>query len=423
MADEILVQCENVSKKFCRSLKRSLWYGLCDIASELNPRRGQRDIVENEYRSELRRREFWAVDDVSFELRRGESLGLIGRNGAGKSTLLKLLTGLIKPDRGRICMRGRIGALIELNTGFNAILTCRENVYVYGSILGFSRMEIDQKYDAIVDFAELHDFMEAPFQSLSSGMKVRLGFAVAAQMEPDILIIDEVLAVGDVQFRTKCINAVVEISKEAAVIFVSHSMPQVGRLCSDVVLMSKGQAVFQGPTSRGIERYYRECDSDTLAAVSGMDAVVVSDFRIYVDNEEVVPRDERYTIRSGGRFTLDFAHRIPPTVRCFWSHFALIDMEQRSVAQCFSRAARPVFENSGEGRVRVTIDQLPLASGVYRIFLNLVDGQREAGFGSILYHAENLLTLEVVGNDTIGHAPVHLPGEWSTVVAGRRATA
>ncbi len=195
MSDEVLVKVEGVSKKFCRSLKRSLWYGVQDVTSELIGRPGGHD--------ELRKNEFWAVQDVSFELKRGECLGLIGPNGAGKSTLLKMLNGLVKPDRGRITMRGRIGALIELGAGFNPILTGRENIYVNGSVLGFTKKEIDRKFDAIADFAEIGEFIDTPVQNYSSGMRVRLGFAVAAQMEPDVFLIDEILAVGDVGFQNK----------------------------------------------------------------------------------------------------------------------------------------------------------------------------------------------------------------------------
>ena len=178
-----------------------MWYGVKDMGSELFGRRNS-----NPDKPELRPDEFWAVQNVSFELNRGDCLGLIGRNGAGKSTLLKMLNGLLKPDTGRIEMHGRIGALIELGTGFNPILSGRENIYINGSLLGFTKAEIDQKFDAIVDFAEIGEFIDMPVQNYSSGMKVRLGFSVAAQMEPDVLLVDEVLAVGDMNFKLKCIQ-------------------------------------------------------------------------------------------------------------------------------------------------------------------------------------------------------------------------
>lgn len=239
--DEVLVRVENLSKKFCRNLKRSLWYGVQDISGE---------IFGRSKKDTLRKDEFWAVKEVSFELRRGECLGLIGHNGAGKSTLLKMLNGLIKPDQGRIEMNGRIGALIELGAGFNPVLTGRENVYINGQILGFTKKEIDKKYEAIVEFAELQDFMETPVQSYSSGMKVRLGFAIAAQMEPDILIIDEVLAVGDASFRMKCLNKISNMLSNAAVIFVSHNMTQVGRITNHLLMLAKGKVLYDSDDVR-----------------------------------------------------------------------------------------------------------------------------------------------------------------------------
>ncbi len=177
-----------MSKKFCRSLKRSLWYGAADMAREVAGAGTRHD--------RLRKDEFWAVDDVSFELRRGECLGLVGRNGAGKTTLLKVLNGLIKPDSGSIALQGKVGALIALGAGFNPILTGRENIYINGSILGLTKREIHDKMEEIIDFAEIRDFVDSPVQCYSSGMNVRLGFAVAASMNPDILVVDEVLAVG-----------------------------------------------------------------------------------------------------------------------------------------------------------------------------------------------------------------------------------
>lgn len=258
MSDDVLVKCENVSKKFCRGLKRSLWYGVQDICAELNPLQATKSASEEVQRQALRKDEFWAVNDIAFELKRGECLGLIGHNGAGKSTLLKMLNGLIKPDRGKITMKGRIGALIELNAGFNPILTGRENVYIYGTILGFTKQEIDNKYDAIVEFAELDDFMEMPFRSYSSGMKVRLGFAVAAQMEPDVLIIDEVLAVGDVGFRIKCLNRINELLRSTAVIFVSHSIPAITRICDQIMVLRQGNSLFQSSdVATGVDIYYK----------------------------------------------------------------------------------------------------------------------------------------------------------------------
>lgn len=246
---ETLIKVENVSKKFCRSLKKSLWYGMKDLGSELIGRlHGGKEG--------LRPDEFWAVDNVSFELKRGECLGLIGKNGAGKTTLLRMLNGLIKPDKGRIEMRGRVGALIALGAGFNPILTGRENIYVNASVLGLKKKEIDAKFDEIVEFAELGESIDAPVQSYSSGMQVRLGFAVTTALNPDILIIDEILAVGDMGFRAKCYDAIGRLSRKAVIIFISHSMPIVSRLCNRAILMNNGIELFSGSPAKAIEGYY-----------------------------------------------------------------------------------------------------------------------------------------------------------------------
>ena len=251
MSDETLIKVEHVSKKFCRDLKRSLWYGLKDLGNELLGRRHGGD-------GRLRADEFWAVDDVSFELKRGECLGLIGRNGAGKTTLLRMLNGLIKPDAGIIELRGRVGAVIALGAGFNPILTGRENIYVNASVLGLSKHETDRKIDAIIDFAEINKFIDAPVQSYSSGMQVRLGFAIATVVEPDVILLDEVLAVGDARFRVKSFNRLQELISRCAVIFVSHNMAQVTRVCSQLSLMHDGRQIRYGEDLGSIIARYHE---------------------------------------------------------------------------------------------------------------------------------------------------------------------
>jgi lipopolysaccharide transport system ATP-binding protein len=250
--DDVLVQVEQVSKKFCRSLKKSLWYGMKDLGNELIGGNGAG-------RDELRPEEFWAVNDVSFELKRGECLGLIGRNGAGKTTLLKMLNGLIKPDKGRIEMKGRVGALIALGAGFNPILTGRENVYVAGAILGLKVKEIDDKYNSIVTFSELEEFMDTPVQSYSSGMQVRLGFAVAAQMEPDILLLDEVLAVGDAQFQIKCINVIRTLQERGVgIILVSHNMVNILRYSNAGLYLENGKIKSLGSIAEVTSLYLKD---------------------------------------------------------------------------------------------------------------------------------------------------------------------
>lgn len=274
MTDDTLIRVENVSKKFCRSLKRSMWYGVKDLGRELLGGRSQ------EIHDRLRQDEFWAIRDVSFELNRGECLGLIGRNGAGKTTLLRMLNGLIKPDHGRIEIRGRVGALIALGAGFNPILTGRENIYVNGSVLGLGKREIDTKIDEIIDFAEIREFIDAPVQTYSSGMSVRLGFAIAAiLLQPDILFLDEVLAVGDIGFTIKCLNTVRRLTRDAAVVFVSHNMQFVSSFCTRVLVMERGVAQLDSPNpAEGIDRYYAMISHETQISGTGEAEVLGLEF-------------------------------------------------------------------------------------------------------------------------------------------------
>lgn len=273
--NDILVHVEGASKKFCRNLKKSLWYGICDVTKELLPTRNPKS--KNQYSEVLLRPgEFWAIKEISFELRRGECLGLVGHNGAGKTTLLKMLNGLIKPDAGHIEMRGRVGALIALGAGFNPILTGRENIYVNGSILGLTKAEINERIDDIIEFSEIGDFIDSPVQSYSSGMAVRLGFAVATAMNPDVLILDEVLAVGDGNFRSKCIRRIGNLLADCAVIFVSHEPYQIRRICDRILWMDHGQMKFIGDTSSGMDLYSKDlmkASPDVKALINATDSI------------------------------------------------------------------------------------------------------------------------------------------------------
>ena len=252
---DVVLSVNNVSKKFCRNFKRSLLYGVQDISAELTGIRGNVNKT-------LRPQEFWALQDVSFELCKGESIALVGRNGSGKSTLLRLVSGLIKPDAGSIVVKGQVAPLIALGAGFNPILTGRENIYANMSVLGLTRQQIDERFDDVVAFSEIDTAIDAPVQSYSSGMAARLGFACAVYTEPDILVIDEVLAVGDVQFRTKCSRRLGELrEKGVSFILVSHNPNSVRSLCESAVYLKGGIVQSVGETSEVIMNY----ESDALS--------------------------------------------------------------------------------------------------------------------------------------------------------------
>src|ERR1700730_16192353 len=244
----IALQVRNVSKRFARG---EMHDSLRDFIPSLFARLAGRARV-----SSTATREFWALQDVSLELNRGEAFGIIGANGAGKSTILKLITGIMKPTSGQIEVNGRLSALIEVGAGFHPDLTGRENVYLNGCILGMKRQEIARKFDEIVEFAGVAEFMDTPVKRYSSGMYARLGFAVAAHVDPEILLVDEVLSVGDMQFQEKCLNRMREVVKSGTtVIFVSHNLQAVQMLCSRALLLKGGSPAVEGPTTEVLKEY------------------------------------------------------------------------------------------------------------------------------------------------------------------------
>ncbi|NLF30015.1 MAG: ABC transporter ATP-binding protein [Planctomycetes bacterium] len=205
---------------------------------------------------------FWALKDVSFQVTRGEVVGIIGRNGAGKSTLLKILSQITLPTGGRAVIRGRVGSLLEVGTGFHPDLSGRENIYLNGALLGMTRADIARQFDAIVDFSGVEGFLDTPVKRYSSGMRVRLGFAVAAHLEPEILIVDEVLAVGDAEFQKKCLGKMDQVARGGrTVLFVSHNMAAVESLCTRGILLEHGRAVYDGPSGEAVGRYLRSMES------------------------------------------------------------------------------------------------------------------------------------------------------------------
>jgi ABC-type polysaccharide/polyol phosphate transport system ATPase subunit len=215
----------------------------------------------------LRKDEFWALRDVSFDLHNGEALGIVGMNGSGKSTLLRILSGIFPPDEGCVLFRGQISGLIALGAGMHPHMTGRENIYLNGAILGMSRAEIDAKFDQIVEFTELGEFLEAPLSTYSSGMRVKLGFGVAIHREPDILVIDEVLSVGDYAFVNKSLRRLHEYKKKArALIYISHNLEQVRNLCERVVVLDQGRVVKDGPADEALAFYQNRCAAKQLAA-------------------------------------------------------------------------------------------------------------------------------------------------------------
>ena len=336
------IRCEGLSKRF--SLGTRPTYGrLSETLTDLGRRAAGR-LTGRENTAVPADRDLWALRDVSFDVQPGEVVGIIGRNGAGKSTLLKLLTRITPPTSGRATVRGRVGSLLEVGTGFHPELTGRENVYLNGAILGMSRREIARKFDEIVAFAEMERFLDTPVKRYSSGMTVRLAFAVAAHLEPEVLIIDEVLSVGDVEFQKKCLGKVGDASRHGrTVLIVSHNLPSISNLCSRAVMLEGGRIVRQGETGEIVAAY--------LARSRSAGGVVV------YERPEVAPGGEAARLHSvrilqegveGPTADVDIAKEIVVEIT-YWilreavSCFAAIWLRDCSGIDVLASAAAPGF--------------------------------------------------------------------------------
>lgn len=261
MSSGLVICAENLGKRYFLTHQhhgRSRYTALRDVIAE-----GVGRLFSKERSRRIRREEFWALRDVSLEVKQGEAVGIIGRNGAGKSTLLKILSRITEPTTGRVGLKGRVASLLEVGTGFHPELTGAENIFLNGAILGMTRAEIRKKFDEIVAFAEVEKFIDMPVKHYSSGMYMRLAFAVAAHLEPEILVIDEVLAVGDATFQKKCLGKMGDVAKEGrTVLFVSHNMAAVTQLCRNAIHLQNGRVVDSGPAPKVVNRYLALGQSD-----------------------------------------------------------------------------------------------------------------------------------------------------------------
>lgn len=259
----------------------------------------------------------WALKDISFDLEEGKVLGIVGRNGAGKSTLLKILSRVTEPTTGSVTVRGRVGSLLEVGTGFHPELTGRENIYMNGAILGMKRSEIDSKFDEIVDFSEVNQFIDTPVKRYSSGMYLRLAFAVAAHLEPEILVVDEVLAVGDAEFQKKCLGKMGDVAQQGrTVLFVSHNMSAILRLTQEAIVLNKGQLIMRGPTQEAVDYYLSSGQSQAGERTWEADEVPAAAMPFTPISLKVKERSGKVvdTVRSTEPVTVEFEYKLDSSV-------------------------------------------------------------------------------------------------------------
>ncbi|MDQ3425140.1 MAG: ABC transporter ATP-binding protein, partial [Actinomycetota bacterium] len=354
----------------------------------------------------------WALRDVSLDVARGEAVGLIGRNGSGKTTLLRIVARIIKPTAGRVRAEGRIGSLLELGAGFHPDFTGRENVFLNGAIYGLRRTDIRQRFDEIVAFAELEHAIDRPVRTYSSGMTVRLGFAIAAFLDADVLLLDEVFAVGDESFQRKCFGRIARFKQEGGtIVFVSHDASAVERLCERAVLLDSGRVAFDGPTREAIARYRRTLADDTDPAERGAGLREWGSGEATIASAQLVGQEgaERLQFLSGEPFALRVAvsatHGVPPP---------RLQLELRDDAgtlvagQAVDLGELGWAAGNGERGVRFEIGSLPLADGRFHLRLGLTDES-----GEHLYHQldDALAFVVYPGGDERGF--VRFAGSWA----------
>lgn len=364
--------------------------------------------------------EFWALRDISFDIQRGDRVGIIGRNGAGKSTLLKVLSRITEPTKGRISITGRVASLLEVGTGFHPELTGRENIYLNGAILGMSRYEIQRKFDEIVDFAEVEKFLDTPVKRYSSGMYVRLAFAVAAHLEPEILIVDEVLAVGDAQFQKKCLGKMEDVGKEGrTVLFVSHQMAAIQRLCSRVIVLANGQIKMIGDTRAAVDTYLKDLDTEASSADfssmkrSGNGAIRLSSFSLENAIGETVSSAE-----SGKPIVLVFGYigGSDMVQKNISIGFSIHNSNGDTLVVFYSDYMGITFDLETNGIVKCVIKDFPFSIGRYyvgvRIVANGVESDWPNGFVGVI----NVEAGDFYGDGNYGNAgvgPILIRGDWT----------
>jgi lipopolysaccharide transport system ATP-binding protein len=345
----------------------------------------------------FRTEEFWALRDVSFEVKPGEVVGIIGRNGAGKSTLLKILSRITEPTAGRVTIRGRVASLLEVGTGFHGELSGRENVFLNGAILGMKRAEIRRKFDEIVAFAEVEKFLDTPVKYYSSGMYVRLAFAVAAHLEPEILIVDEVLAVGDIAFQKKCLGKMQAVSRDEGrtVLFVSHSLQSVRNLCSSGLLLASGKVCATGPINKVLEIYQRGLTDATPTAVPKPSPDLLD--RAYVTGVAIETVDGRLarTLPAGQPWRVRVQVHIERLQRNFVIALGIRSGDGTSIQTVW---LPPRELPRGDYETVFTQDRVILEAGTYSLLVGISEDSRD------LQQFE-VACLDITGENAVGYFP------------------
>ncbi len=396
MSDTV-IRVENLGKKYIIGhQKQERYLTLRDAIAKGTRSLGQRFSPSYKSKLKLDQEEFWALKDVSFEIKQGDRVGIIGRNGAGKSTLLKILSRITEPTTGRISIKGRVASLLEVGTGFHPELTGRENIYLNGAILGMSKTEISRKFDEIVNFAEIEKFLDTPVKRYSSGMYVRLAFAVAAHLEPEILIVDEVLAVGDTQFQRKCLGRMQEVGREGrTVLFVSHDMGSIGSLCNQGIYLVSGEVAHNDSIQNVIFKYLSSSQNNNYfgpGVLYRKDELAVQGNLFQI----IEITAAKSIVKTWDYLRIRINYFSPRKVANGSVVLEILNISGNRIIQ-YSTAPLSGMKISflqGESYIDCIIPCLPLAAGSYKISVGLAIPMLEW-----LCWNENVATLEVAEND------------------------
>lgn len=412
----VAIKIENLSKQ----------YNFCGAKQRNDTLRDQlvenvRSMFSRTNRSGTEKKSFWALNDVSLEIEQGQIVGIIGHNGAGKSTLLKILSQITAPTQGSVEIHGRVGSLLEVGTGFHPELTGRENIFLNGAIIGMSKEEICRHFDAIVDFAEVEQFIDMPVKRYSSGMYVRLAFAVSAHLKPDILMIDEVLSVGDLQFQRKCMSYVEELRKNnSTILFVSHNMFAVKSICNRVILLAEGKVGFDGPAEEAIQQYESKNKTSALPWAQQAIGTDPSQWDVYIENVETFGVDgiQRNLFNYGERIRIRLDYSVRSTV--MQPNFLVSFIRSDEVACCNYNTAMDGFavpSLDSDGSIELLTPPLNLVSESYQIYVLVRDSKFEH-----LYCAQVGKTFHVRHDLLNTHFGVfHEEGQWSLMNAEQGA--
>jgi lipopolysaccharide transport system ATP-binding protein len=399
---DVIISVENVAKKYRlqHQVERPRYTTLRDVIVQklTSPFRRRVDKNQKSETGPPNSEDFWALNDVSFEVKTGDVVGIIGRNGAGKSTLLKILSRITEPTKGRVRIIGRVASLLEVGTGFHPELTGRENIFLNGAILGMHRAEIKRKFDEIVAFADVERFLDTPVKRYSSGMYVRLAFAVAAHLEPEILIVDEVLAVGDAGFQKKCLGKMQDVASQEGrtVLFVSHNMAAVSSLTRQVVVLDAGRIKFQGPTEQGL-MHYLAASSPTKGRYESTKSL--SD-KPYLSRAWINSCQDNSSHISGNEMNITFEirHQKPVIGACF--AFVIVNQFQQPIVHCWIFDANtPICRHGELTRLTCRLPRLALNVGRY----SLTSYLSEPPGGAFFEKNEGIceFDVEIVGRQTI----------------------